>query len=143
MEEESAEEKEVERQFDFVAEIAMLVDYNVIRIYVTIINHTEMSKNADLIIMVTHFLKRIVNQLKQVWIFFQFDFLAAFQIFLKEGQCNNSLMRGLNEVKADVVNRRLELTKQSLKEVITVIVGKFVELQKTNPMLAVEALFRY
>jgi len=52
-------------------------------------------------------------------------------------------MRGLNEVKADVVNRRLELTKQSLKEVITVIVGKFVELQKTNPMLAVEALFRY
>lgn len=82
MEEESAEEKEVERQFDFVAEIAMLVDYNVIRIYVAIINHPEMSQNADLIIMITHFLKRIVNQLKQVWIFFQFDFLAAFQIFL-------------------------------------------------------------
>ncbi len=52
-------------------------------------------------------------------------------------------MRGLNEVKVDVVNRRLELAKQSLKEVITVIVGKFVELQKVNSMLAVEALFRY
>lgn len=53
MEEESAEEKEVERQFDFVSEIAMLVDYNVIKIYVSIINHAELSKNADLIIMVT------------------------------------------------------------------------------------------
>lgn len=52
-------------------------------------------------------------------------------------------MRGLNEVKFDVVNRRLQLAKESLKEVITVIVGKFVELQKVNPMLAVEALFRY
>lgn len=78
MEEESDVEREVERQFDFVPEIAILVDYNVIKSYVNIINHKELNKNPDLIIMITHFFKRIVQQLKQVWIFYQFDFLNAF-----------------------------------------------------------------
>lgn len=53
MDEDSEEEREVERQFDFVPEIAILVDYDVIKNYVNIINHKELGKNPDLIIMVT------------------------------------------------------------------------------------------
>ena len=52
-------------------------------------------------------------------------------------------MRGLSEAKPEGTNRRLEIAKQALREVLTAIVTKFVEQQRVNPMLAVEALFRY
>lgn len=55
------------------------------------------------------------------------DFLAAFQDFLQEGASNNSLMRGLNESKGEIQNKRLETAKQALREIITLIVTKFVE----------------
>ena len=124
-------------------EIAILVDYTVVRTYVALISQPEFKENPDVFLITAQFFKRMVFQLKQVWIFYQLDFLVAFQEFLSEGQCNNSLMRGFSEIKSQVVNRRLENAKALLKEVLTTIVTYFIELQRVNPMAAVEALFRY
>jgi len=52
-------------------------------------------------------------------------------------------MRGLTASRSEVVNKRLENANQALREVVTTIVTKFVEMQRVNPMAAVEALFRY
>lgn len=70
MMEESDEEREIQRQFEFVPEIAILVDYTVVRTYVNLISHPEFKENPDVFIIVAHFFRRMVFQLKQVWIFY-------------------------------------------------------------------------
>jgi len=53
-------------------------------------------------------------------------------------------MKGLNVNKpASFAARKLEVSEAKLKEVVVAIVSKFSLLQKTNPMLAVEALFPF
>lgn len=52
-------------------------------------------------------------------------------------------MRGLNEIKSSVVNKRLELAKSALREVLTTIVTQFLELHRTNHLVGLENLFRY
>ena len=53
-------------------------------------------------------------------------------------------MTGLMDYKdTSFVERKLKLSKEHLKNVITTIVGRFVQLQKTNPLLLVEAIFRF
>lgn len=78
MNEESDEEREVQRQFEFVPEIAILVDYTVVRTYITLFKNPAHKENPDVYLIVAQFFKRMVTQLKQVWIFFQLDFLVAF-----------------------------------------------------------------
>ena len=83
MDEESEREEAVERQFNFVAEIALLVDYRVIAQYVSTINpNSNLSKDHEILQMTASFFRRIVFQLKQVWIFYQLEFLYSFQNFL-------------------------------------------------------------
>ena len=98
--EESDEEREEQRQFEFVSEIASLVDYQVVSCYISLFTHPSRKDDPDVYLIAAQFFKRVVFQLKQVWIFFQVDFLAAFQDYLSEGQCNNPLMRGFNEIKS-------------------------------------------
>lgn len=39
--------------------------------------------------------------------------------------------------------RKLQVSLEQLKTIVTVIVGKFVTLQRDNPMLLLESLFRF
>ena len=77
--------------------------------------------------MIASFFRRVVFQLKQTWIFFQLEFMHVFNQFLNSEQGNNSLMTGLMDYKdTSFVERKLKLSKEHLKNVITTIVGRFV-----------------
>ena len=79
MDEESEREEAVERQFNFVAEIALLVDYQVIAHYVSLVDqNSNLSKKGDLLQMAASFFRRVIFQLKQVWIFYQLEYLHIF-----------------------------------------------------------------
>jgi hypothetical protein len=71
------------------------------------------------------------------------DTLSAFHKLLNEDKCNNPLMRGLNEVKSEAKNKRLEMASNALSEIVTTIVKSFVEQTRVNAHLPVEALFRF
>lgn len=60
MEEESDEEREVKRQFEFAPEISILVDYDVVKCYVGLVANPEHRKNADLLLIATRFFQRLV-----------------------------------------------------------------------------------
>ena len=65
MDEESEKEEAVERQFNFVAEIALLVDYQVISQYMRIVDvRNNLSKRCDLLQMTASFFKRVIFQLR-------------------------------------------------------------------------------
>ena len=53
-------------------------------------------------------------------------------------------MKGLLDAskKSSLIDKKLEFSQNELRKVITIIVGKFVLLQKENPLLALEALFK-
>jgi hypothetical protein len=92
------EEQNIERQFNFVGELSVLVDYEVISKYIYILKHEEQyKKNPFLIQACSSFFKRIINQTKQTWIFFQIQTLSVFSEFQTKDQTNNNLMRGINE----------------------------------------------
>ena len=56
------EEQNIERQFNFVGELSVLVDYEVINKYIYILRHEEQySKNPFLIQACSSFFKRIIN----------------------------------------------------------------------------------
>ena len=96
MDEESEKEEAVERQFNFVAEIALLVDYQVISQYMKTVDiKNNLSQRSDLLQMTASFFKRVIFQLKQVWIFYQLEYLDIFQRFLAIQRSNNSLMSGV------------------------------------------------
>ena len=52
MNEESDEEREVQRQFEFVPEIAILVDYTVMRTYITLFKNPAHKENPDVYLIV-------------------------------------------------------------------------------------------
>jgi hypothetical protein len=72
------EEKFVERQFNFVSEISIFVDYQVISKYLMIVKDKDYKKNPMLLQGVNSMIKRITNQIKATWIFFQFEYLLIF-----------------------------------------------------------------
>jgi hypothetical protein len=119
------------------------VDYDVVKNYVYLISVPESRKNADMLMVATRFFQRLVQQLKQTWIFYQLDTLTAFQRLLNEDACNNPLMRGLSDGRSELKSKRLEVATKALTDVITVIVRSFVEQTRLNAHLPVEALFRY
>lgn len=90
------EERFVERTFNFVSEISIFVDYTVVSKYLLVIRDKDYKKNALLLQGVISMLKRITNQIKASWIFFQFEYLLIFQNLLNDGATNNSLMKGFN-----------------------------------------------
>ena len=78
--------------------------------------------------MTASFFRRIVYQLKQTWIFYQMDFMHYFNEFLQKNTCSNSLMRGImDNAQGDTYGeRKLKVSTDQLKQIVTVIVGKFV-----------------
>ena len=61
MYEESDVEEVVEKQFNFRAELAVLVDYKVVSHYVSLIDQNNiLSKNSELLQMAASFFRRIV-----------------------------------------------------------------------------------
>ena len=62
---EPEEETNVERQFNFVSELSVLVDYNVIDKYISVLKSDDnYSKNPFLVKACTTFFRRIINQTK-------------------------------------------------------------------------------
>jgi hypothetical protein len=141
----SEDEENVERQFNFVVELSRLVDYEVIEKYTYMLSQHQMYRHRPILIKAcSSFFKRIISQTKQTWIFFQLDTLSVFNDFLQKDIANNSLMKGIMEHKASTVKQRqLEAYSIELKSVVTMVVGKFTELLKRNKMLGVEILFRF
>ena len=64
------EEKFVERQFNFISEISIFVDYTIISKYLMIVKNKDYKKNPVLLQAVISMMKRITNQVKATWIFF-------------------------------------------------------------------------
>ena len=73
------------------------------------------------------------------------DFMHYFNEFLQKNTCSNSLMRGImDNAQGDTYGeRKLKVSTDQLKQIVTVIVGKFVQLQRDNPMLLLEAMYRF
>lgn len=70
--------------------------------------------------------------------------MNTFNDFLQQDICNNSLMKGILQDKAvSSVAKQIEQHKAELKQIVTTIVSKFLELLRQNPMLGVEILFRF
>lgn len=70
--------------------------------------------------------------------------MHLFNEYLNKDVCNNSLMKGIMENSTQTfAEKKLRHSQEQLRQIITTIVGKFCQLQKENPMLAVEALFRF
>mmetsp|Transcript_4815 Transcript_4815/g.7249 ORF Transcript_4815/g.7249 Transcript_4815/m.7249 type:complete len:150 (+) Transcript_4815:406-855(+) len=81
-EEFSDDEENVERKFNFVSEISVLVDYNVITKYISVLkDYDHLKRNPQLVKACAHFFKRVVNQTKQTWIFFQASTLSVMNEF--------------------------------------------------------------
>ena len=61
MDEESDREENVERQLNFNAEISLLINYEVINRYMSVVDQlSTLSTNADLIQMAATFFRRVV-----------------------------------------------------------------------------------
>ena len=58
-EESQEEEVVVERTFNFIGELTVLVDYDVIQKYVFAMQHPILSKDCDLLLMTSAFFKRV------------------------------------------------------------------------------------
>lgn len=70
-EEDLEEEENVERKFNFLADLAVLLEYFVIEKYLIVIRDKDhYDRNPFLLKACSAFFKRIVHQVKQVWIFF-------------------------------------------------------------------------
>lgn len=90
-----------------MSELSVLVDYNVIEKYIYVLKHEEhYKKNPFLIQACSSFFKRIVNQTKQTWIFFQIETLSVFNEYMTKDMTNNSLMKGINEQVAVTQNEK-------------------------------------
>ena len=139
------DEENVERTFNFVSELSVLVDYDVISKYAFLLKHESIySKRPLLMKACSSFFKRIISQTKQTWIFFQIETLSIFNDFVQKDVSNNSLMKGILEKKSTTQSgKQIETYKADVKSVITLITAKFTELIKKNKMLGVEILFRF
>ena len=115
MDEESDQEVNVERQLNFNAEISMLINYDVISRYMSVVDQrNQLSKQADLVQMTASFFRRVHFQLKQTWIFFQMDYMNCFNDFLQKNQCTNSLMKGIMGMdggSGSFVERKLQVSQ--------------------------------
>lgn len=137
-------EKFVERQFNFVSEISIFVDYTVISRYLQIIRDKDYRKNPLLLQAVIALFKRIMNQVRATWIFFQFEYMLVFQQVLNEGSVNNSLMKGINlNGPATTRVRQIEALMSELKQIFVNIVRQYLDVFQKNKLLGVECFFRF
>ena len=140
--EESEQEHVIERQFNFLGELTILVDYEVIRKYMLVLTHPSLREDVDMLRMFAGFCKRVMFQFKQPWVFFTLETLGLFDAYLKRQGSNNSLLMGLQN-DFGCVDKRLAVTQQMVTEVVQQIVSKFMVFQSQNPFLAIEALCRF
>jgi hypothetical protein len=96
MDESDEEEENVERSFNFVSELSILVDYDVIDKFLYVLrNELQYANKPTLLQACSNFFRRIIQQTKQTWIFFQVETLSVFDAFNQKDATNNSLMKGL------------------------------------------------
>jgi len=90
--------------------------------------HEKHGKDSDVLQMISAFFKRIVFDLKQPWIFFQLESLSVFHTFLMRNTSNNSLMTLQQKGGSSFAEKRLAHAENMMKDTLTKIVTKFVEL---------------
>jgi hypothetical protein len=95
-EEDGDEMRYVEKQFNLLAELSILVDYDIISKYMLVLIDEDYKKQPELLEYVSKMFKRIGFQLKQSWIFFQLEYLIVFEKLMNLGMTNNSLMKGMD-----------------------------------------------
>lgn len=133
----------VERRFNFVSELAYLVDYAVLDKYVMLLrNPSHFERRPLLAKAVTAFFKRILHQAKQAWIFYQLGTIAAINEYLQRDKCNNRLMAGV-QVAGESGSRLPPHDERELKLVLKAIAQSFLSQLRKNNMLAVEMLFEF
>jgi hypothetical protein len=65
------------------------------------------------------FFKRILNQAKTPFIFYQLEYLQIFHTFLNEGSSNNKLLEGFkHSVNINPVNKKVEAYSTDLKAIL-------------------------
>jgi hypothetical protein len=139
----SDEEYEVERDFQFKSELTLLVDYEVMEHYVSVLRSDKLSQNTDMMLMVHRFIKRVIYELKECFfIFCNLEFLAVFDKFLQKHKSNNPLMQGIS-FPSQFADPRQKRVNDMMCELLGDVVFKFMQLQRENPMIAIEALFRF
>lgn len=145
-EESEQEEKFVEKGFNFVSEISILVDYTVISQYMSIVKNKEYKKSPGLLNKVKILFNRILHQIKAAWIFFQFEYMLIIQDFINKGVVNNSLMKGILPTGGNSLiasERAIEYEEEQLKSTFTLILRQFLDVYQKNRLLGVECLFRF
>lgn len=137
-------EKYVERQFNFVSEISIFVDYSVISKYLYVVKDKDYNKNPMLLKGVVSLFKRITNQVKAAWIFFQFEYMLIFQQILNEGHTNNPLMKNFT-FNAPVTTRERQVQElmSEFKQILINIVRQYLDVFARNKMLGIECFFRF
>ena len=93
--EESEQEHAIERQFNFIGELTILVDYEVLRKYMLVLTTPSLREDVDMLRMFAGFCKRVMFQFKQPWVFFTLETLGLFDTYLKKQESNNTLLMGL------------------------------------------------
>ena len=123
--EQSDDDVEVERTFNFVNEISIFADYEVINKYTHLLKSKLFIGNKSLTTHIETLFIRILTQLKSEWIFFQIDYLSIFGEVL-----------GTIEVKSNAMYH-------GLREVLKGISESFFNLAKNNSLVITEAAFKY
>jgi len=69
-EDEEFSEEYQERVFNFISEISILVDYQVIQRYLQLLKGRAYTKDTFLLPAITSFFTRVIEQIKAPWIFY-------------------------------------------------------------------------
>jgi hypothetical protein len=83
-----------ERQFNFVAELSCLVDYEVVMAYIWACEHTE---RAEIVECTAAFFKRMIFQFKQPWVFYTVEVLLKLEKALSKNS-NTLLPSGMHNL---------------------------------------------
>lgn len=119
-----------------------MVVYSVVDKYVELLQHpSHFEKRPLLAKATTSFFRRIIEQAKQTWIFYQLGTISVINEYLQQDKCNNSLMAGVTPNHRS--GRLPPHDERELKLVLKAIAQSFLSQLRKNNMLAVEMLFEF
>lgn len=112
-----------ERQLNFVIELSLLIDHDVISKYCFLLKRYRFN-TAEINESIAKFFQKIFQDCQAEWIFYQLEYLAVFDQIVNDKYAKTNL-----KIK-------------SLYEVVSQIVKAFVKTLQSNKLLPLEAMFR-
>ena len=120
-----------------------MIDYAVVDKYVLLLSNAAHHERRPLLAKATtSFFRRILQQAKQPWIFYQLGTISVINAYLQRNVCNNRLMAGVKPSGTGTSNV-LPHEERELKLVLKGIAQGFLSQLRKNSMLAVEMLFEF